>query len=73
MEKKCFQVTITKKWIEKILGYEAGGNHSEIAKKLPFKNKRITNVRFREIEKTGNYYRVSELGKGGKSFIYEIL
>lgn len=31
------------------------------------------NERFREIEKTGQYYRITEVCKGGKSLIYEVV
>lgn len=70
---KSFEVTITDNWIEKILDYEQANSHGEIARKLPLKNTRVFNDRFRQIEKTGKYYRVTEICKGGKSFIFEIL
>ena len=45
----------------------------EVVKKLEKKNKRVMNDRYRQIEKTGEYYRITEMGKGGKSLIYEVL
>lgn len=72
MNNRFFEVTITENWIEKMLDYQHGINHKEVAGKLNFKSNRITNERFREIEKTGKYYRITETGKGGKSFVFEI-
>ncbi len=69
---KTFEVSITENWIEKMLDYQTGLTHLEIANTLPLRNKRIFNERFREIEKTGKYYRITEMSKGGKSFIFEI-
>jgi len=69
---KSFEVTITENWVEKILDYEVGENHKSIADKLPLKSKRVNNQRFREIEKNGKYYKITEMCKGGKSFIFEI-
>ena len=70
--KKSFEITLTKNWIESEPYYVVEESHLAVASKLEHKNKRITNARFREIEKTGTYYRITELGKGGKSFIFEI-
>jgi hypothetical protein len=70
---KTFEVTITKKWIESELNYVLADSHKEVAQKLEKKNKRVMNDRYRQIEKTGEYYRISEMGKGGKSLIYEVL
>lgn len=70
---RFFQITITQNWRETILEYKNGINHKEVSKMLPLESKRITNLRFREIEKTGSYYRIAELGKNGKTFIFEIL
>ena len=44
-----------------------------ITEKLEKKNKRVMNDRYRQIEKTGEYYRITAMGKGGKSFIFEVL
>ena len=74
MEKnRFFEVTITQNWIEKQLDYQHGATHLEVSKNMEHKNERILNPRFREIEKTGNYYRITEMCKGGKSFVFEIL
>jgi len=70
---RFFEVTITNNWIETMLGYQHGENHKEVAGNLPLPSKRVTNERFREIEKTGHYYRITETGKGGKAFIFEIV
>lgn len=70
---RTFEVTITKNWIESDLNYVLANSHKEVADKLEKKNKRIMNDRYREIEKTGEYYRITEIGKGGKSFIFEIV
>jgi hypothetical protein len=70
---KTFEVTITKKWIELELNYVLANSHKEVAEKLEKKNKRVMNDRYRQIEKTGEYYRITEMGKGGKSLIYEVL
>ncbi len=69
---KTFEVTITKNWVEQILDYRAANNHNEVLELLPLKAHRIKNERFREIEKTGTYYRITDMSKGGKSFIFEI-
>lgn len=69
---RFFEVTYTENWIETPLDYQHGANHADVAEKLPLKSHRITNERFREIETTGKYYRITEIGKGGKSFIFEI-
>lgn len=70
---KTFEVTITEKWIEKMLDYQVSGSHKAVANSLPLNCKRVDNTRFREIEKTGKYYRITEQCKGGKSFIFEII
>ena len=70
---KNFEVTITKKWIESELNYVLADSHKDVAQKLEKKNKRVMNNRYRQIEKTGEYYRITEMGKGGKSLIYEVL
>lgn len=70
---RTFEVTHTKKWIETQLDYIVANSHKEVADNLEKKNKRILNPRFREIEKTGEYYRITEVCKGGKSFIFEII
>jgi hypothetical protein len=70
---KTFEVTITKKWIESELNYVLADSHKDVAQKLEKKNKRVMNDRYRQIEKTGEYYRITEMGKGGKSLIYEVL
>lgn len=70
---RFFEVTYTENWIEKMLDYQSAENHNEVSKKLLLNCVRIYNERFREIEKTGKYYRITEQIKGGKSFIYEIL
>jgi hypothetical protein len=69
---KFFEVSITENWIEKMLDYENGKDHKEVAEKLPLNCKRVFNERYREIETTGKYYRITEVGKGGKAMIFEI-
>ena len=69
---KTFEVTYTEKWIEKQLDYQVAKSHNEVAKILPRKSVRIYNDKFRQIEKTGKYYRITEMCKGGKSFIFEL-
>jgi hypothetical protein len=70
---RLVEVTITENWIEKIWEYMTSENHKDVASKLPLKSVRIFNPRFREIETTGRYYRITENKKGGKSFIFEII
>lgn len=70
---KSFKVTYTENWVEKMLDYQVAENHKAVANTLPFKSIRVKNDRFREIEKTGKYYRITENCKGGKSFIFEII
>jgi len=72
MEKRFFGVTETLNWREKQHDYRHGASHKDVAESLPLPCKRITNDRFREIETTGHYYRISEARKGGASFIFEI-
>jgi hypothetical protein len=67
-----FEVTLTENWIETKLDYQLAKSHKEVAEGLPLKSKRIYNPRFREIETTGSYYRITEAHKGGKSFIFEV-
>lgn len=69
---RFFEVTITDKWVETMLDYQHGENHSQVAANMQHQNKRVLNPRFREIERTGKYYRITEVCKGGKSFIFEI-
>jgi len=70
---RFFEVTITKNWIETKLDYQTAESHKAVAERLDKKNKRITNDRFREIETTGEYYRITEVGKGGKALIFEVI
>lgn len=71
-ENRFFEVTITDKWIETKLDYANGKNHADVAGKLQFDNKRVFNTRFREIETTGKYYRITDQAKNGKGMIFEI-
>lgn len=74
MEKqRFFAVTYTKNWVEKQMDFIQASSHEATANKLPKKSKRVFNARFREIEKTGEYYRVTENKKSGKAFIFEII
>jgi hypothetical protein len=72
MKNRFFEVTITQQWSESMLDYQHGANHAEVAAMLHYPNNRIKNERFRQIEKTGSYYRITEQIKRGKSFIFEI-
>ena len=69
---RFFSVSVTQKWIETKLDYMNGASHADVAKKLPLKAVRVKNDRYCEIETTGHYYRITEEGKGGKAFIFEI-
>jgi hypothetical protein len=69
---RFFGVTLTDNWVESNGYYMTGESHKDIANKLPLKSNRVLNERYNEIEKTGKYYRISEMKKGGKSFIFEI-
>lgn len=69
---KFYEVTITKNWIEKKLGYIHANSHKEAAEKLEKKNKRIYNDRFRQIEQTGEYYRITSV-PGNVAFIFEVI
>jgi hypothetical protein len=71
--KRYFGVTLTNNWRETNGEYYEGLSHKDVAEKLPLKSKRITNDRYREIETTGKYYRITENKFGGKSFIFEII
>ena len=71
-KQRFFAVTYTKNWIEKQMDFVQAENHEAAAKTLPKKSKRVFNDRFREIEKTGEYYRITENKKSGKAFIFEI-
>ena len=70
---RTFEVTHTKKWIESGLHFVLADSHKDVAKKLEKKNKRVMNDRYRQIETTGEYYRITEMRKSGKSLIYEII
>lgn len=70
---RFFEVTHTKNWIETQLDYVSAENHRKVADTLNLKSKRVLNDRFNEIERTGEYYRITEEGKGGKAFIFEII
>jgi len=69
---RFFGITLTDNWIETNGDYQHGKSHQDIADKLPLKSRRILNERYREIERTGKYYRITEMKKGGKSFIFEL-
>lgn len=69
---RFFAVEYYKNWIDTPLDFQHGVSHSDIAERLPLKNFRILNPRFREIEQTGEYYRITEQCKNGKAFIFEI-
>lgn len=69
---RSFEVTYTENWVEKMLDYEVANTHKEVSERLPLKSKRVLNPRFREIETTGKYYRITECIKGGKAFIFEV-
>jgi hypothetical protein len=71
--KRYFGVTLTDNWRETNGEYYEGLNHKDVASKLPLKSKRVTNDRYREIETTGKYYRITENIFGGKSFIFEVI
>lgn len=73
MDSRFFEVTITENWIETKLDYWHGVNHKDVAETLPLKSKRVYNERFREIERTGKYYRITEVGNGGMAMIFEII
>lgn len=70
---RFFEVSMTENWIEKIMDYEHGKSHNDVAFKLPLPCKRVYNERYNEIERTGKYYRITEAKKGGKGMIFEIL
>ena len=72
-QNRFFEVTHTKKWIETKLDYQKAGSHKEVAEILSKKSIRVMNERFREIETTGEYYRITEVCKGGKTIIFEII
>ena len=71
-QERFFGITLTDKWIETNGEYMNGESHQDIAEKLQLKSKRILNERYREIERTGKYYRITEMKKGGKSCIFEV-
>lgn len=72
-KKRFFGWTMTDNWRETNGEYLAAASHKDVAENLPLPCKRITNDRYRQIERTGKYYRITEVGFGGKSFIYEII
>lgn len=69
---RTFKVTHTKNWIENQLDFVLANSHKEVAAKLELKNKRVYNERYNQIEKTGEYYRITEIPRG-KSFIFEVI
>ena len=49
-------------------------NHENAIKKVTTKTvKRVFNKRYREIEKTGNYFYVEDISTNGKCLIFEVL
>jgi len=70
---RFFAVSYTKNWKETQMNYVSANSHKEVANGLEKANKRVLNGRFREIETTGEYYRITEQCKGGKAFIFEII
>lgn len=46
--------------------------HFDIANSLELPSNRIYNARYREIERTGEYYMIQEICKNGKTFVFEI-
>ena len=69
---RFFEIILTNKWIEDNPVYISADNHLQAMNQINKNAIRIFNKKFREIEKTGKYYRVMEQKKGGKSFIYEL-
>ncbi len=70
---RYFGWTFTDNWRETNGEYMEAKNHAEVAAKMALPCKRVTNERYREIETTGRYYRITETGKGGKAFIFEVI
>lgn len=71
---RFFEVTHTKNWIETQLAYVTAETHKKASDTLEKKCKRVFCDRFMEIERCGEYYRITEIGnKGGKAFIFEII
>jgi len=71
-QERVFGYTLTDKWNETNETYLNAKSHKDVAEKLPLKSVRITNTRYREIEQTGKYYRITENKRGGQAHIYEI-
>ena len=69
---RTFGVRYTTNWIALDLDFQQANSHAEVLARLGSPAKRVTNTRFREIEKTGKYYSIYEHCKGGKTFIYEL-
>lgn len=70
---KTYAVTHSKEWRETRLDFVVANTHKEVSLTLPKKTIRVLNPRFREIEMTGEFYRITEVCKGGKNFIFEVL
>jgi len=68
---KFFEITYSNKWVYDDPKFIHGDNHKDAIEKIDKKTKRISNKRFREIEKTGQFYFVVDQSKNGKSIIFE--
>jgi len=73
LSERFFSITKSIKWKLGDKQFVRGENHKKAMDKINIKTKRITNKRFRDIEKTGSFYYVEEKGNGNKTFIFEIM
>ena len=70
---RFFSIIKSVKWTYGKVIYVRAENHKKAIFLIDKKTKRITNTRFRQIEKIGSFYSVAEQGKGGKIFIFEVI
>jgi hypothetical protein len=71
MQLRFFKIVFSDKWKYGEEQFFHAENHKKAIEKVDKQTKRINNKRFREIEKIGQFYYVTENIKNGKTFIFE--
>ncbi len=70
----AYKITECNKWKHSEDIYTNAENHAAAIKKTSSKEvKRVFNKRYREIEKTGNYFYVEDVSTNGKCLIFEVI
>jgi hypothetical protein len=73
LSERFFKIIHSNKWKHDQPKFVYADNHKIAIESIDKKTKRVMNTRFREIERTGNFYFVEEQKKNGKTLIFEKL